>query len=157
DDLRDGRSSVGQPPHPGGAVKEPGWGPEFHFNPRTRARPVAQSGHSHPVQSQERFMCSRPVVGLVVLLIALPARAADPRPIEIQVDLTDAPRKLFKAHLVIPAEPGKLTLYYPKWIPGEHQPSGPIIDLSGLKFRAGGKPIRWTRDDVDLYAFHLTV
>jgi predicted metalloprotease with PDZ domain len=102
-------------------------------------------------------MRPRPVVGLVVLLIALPVRAADPRPIEIQVDLTDAPRKLFKAHLVIPAEPGKLTLYYPKWIPGEHQPSGPIIDLSGLKFRAGGKLVPWTRDDVDLHAFHLTV
>jgi predicted metalloprotease with PDZ domain len=102
-------------------------------------------------------MCPRSVVGLIVLLITLPARAADPRPIEIQVDLTDAPRKLFKAHLVIPAESGKLTLYYPKWIPGEHQPSGPIIDLSGLKFRAGGKPVPWTRDDVDLYAFHLTV
>jgi predicted metalloprotease with PDZ domain len=102
-------------------------------------------------------MSPRPVLGLVTLLLALPARAADPRPIEINVDLTEAPRKLFKAHLVIPAEPGKLTLEYPKWIPGEHQPSGPIIDLSGLKFRAGGKPVPWTRDDVDLYSFHLTV
>jgi predicted metalloprotease with PDZ domain len=92
-----------------------------------------------------------------LLLAVLTGRAADPRPIEISVDLTDAPRRLFRAKLVIPAEPGPITLEYPKWIPGEHQPSGPIIDLSGLKFRAGGKVIPWTRDDVDLYAFHLTV
>src|SRR5262245_37773952 len=96
-------------------------------------------------------------LGLVALLLAAPALAADPRPIDFQVDLTDAPRRLFRAHLVIPAEPGPLTLYYPKWIPGEHQPSGPVIDLSGLKLRAGGKPLPWQRDDVDLYAFHLTV
>jgi Peptidase M61 N-terminal domain len=93
----------------------------------------------------------------VVLLVAGPGLAADPRPIEISVDLTDAPRKLYRARLVIPAEPGPLTLYYPKWIQGEHQPSGPIIDLSGLKLRAGGKPIPWKRDDIDLYAFHCTV
>jgi len=73
------------------------------------------------------------------------------------VDATDAPRKLLRARLVIPAEPGSLTLYYPKWIQGEHQPSGPIIDLSGLKLRAAGKPVEWRRDDVDLYAFHCTV
>src|SRR3954465_7824231 len=102
-------------------------------------------------------MISRLAVGLVVTLVALPARASDPRPIEIRVDLTDAPRRLFRAHLVIPADPGPLTLYYPKWIPGEHQPSGPAIDLPGLKFGAGDKPVPWTRDDVDLYAFHLTV
>jgi predicted metalloprotease with PDZ domain len=100
----------------------------------------------------------RPVLCVAIFLIAaFPGRAADPRPIEISVDLTDAPRRLFRAKLVIPAEPGPITLYYPKWIPGEHQPSGPIIDLSGLKFRAGGKVIPWTRDDVDLFAFHMTV
>jgi predicted metalloprotease with PDZ domain len=101
-------------------------------------------------------MASR-LVFVAALLASIPASAADPRPIEISVDLTDAPRKLFRAHLVIPAEPGPLTLYYPKWIPGEHQPSGPIIDLSGVKFRAGDKTITWKRDDVDLHAFHLTV
>ncbi|HJZ92651.1 MAG TPA: hypothetical protein VKE40_17380 [Gemmataceae bacterium] len=100
----------------------------------------------------------RRLCGLVaVVLLATPAAAADPRPIEISVDLTDAPRKLFRARLVIPAEPGPLTLYYPKWIQGEHQPSGPIIDLSGLRLMAGGKAVPWKRDDVDLYAFHCTV
>jgi predicted metalloprotease with PDZ domain len=89
-------------------------------------------------------------------LTALPVRAAE-RPIELSVDAVEAPRKLLHAHLVIPAKPGELTLYYPKWIPGEHQPSGPIAELSGVKLRAGGKTVPWKRDDVDLYAFHCTV
>jgi len=96
----------------------------------------------------------------LVLLAAVPAHGAEPsrvRPIELSVDATDAPRKLLRARLVIPAAPGSLTLYYPKWIPGDHSPSGPIADLAGLKLRAGGKPLAWRRDDVDFYAFHCIV
>jgi predicted metalloprotease with PDZ domain len=94
---------------------------------------------------------------LAGLLLAAPLRAADPPPIQLDLDATEAPRKLYKARLVIPARPGHLTLYYPKWIQGEHQPSGPINDLSGLRLTAAGKPVPWRRDDVDLYAFHCTV
>jgi hypothetical protein len=79
------------------------------------------------------------------------ARAAESeRPIELSLDATEAPRKLLHARLVIPAAPGPLTLYYPKWIQGEHMPNGPINELSGLKIRAGGRPVTWERDDVDL-------
>jgi len=53
--------------------------------------------------------------------------------------------------------PGPLTLVYPKWIPGEHSPIGPIVDLVGLKMTAAGKEIAWRRDDVDMFAFHLDV
>jgi predicted metalloprotease with PDZ domain len=94
----------------------------------------------------------------VFLWHGLQAPAADAdRPIELSVDATEAPRKLLHARLLIPAAPGPLTLYYPKWIPGEHMPNGPINDLSGLKIQAGGRPIAWKRDDVDLYAFHCNV
>jgi predicted metalloprotease with PDZ domain len=58
---------------------------------------------------------------------------------------------------VIPASPGPLTLYYPKWIPGTHGPTGPIRNLAGLKITAGGKALPWRRDPVDMYAFHLDV
>jgi predicted metalloprotease with PDZ domain len=85
------------------------------------------------------------------------AEPEGPRPIEIYVDATEAPRRLLHARLTIPATPGPLTLYYPKWIPGEHAPNGPIADLAGLTIRAAGKTVNWRRDDVDLYAFHLTV
>jgi predicted metalloprotease with PDZ domain len=77
--------------------------------------------------------------------------------ITLTVDVTDAPHKLFHAREIIPANPGPLTLYYPKWIPGEHGPTGPIINLAGLKFEAAGKTLAWRRDPVDMYAFHLDV
>ena len=78
-------------------------------------------------------------------------------PIALKVDATDAPRKMLRAVLEIPASPGKLTLLYPKWLPGEHGPTGPITDLVGLKMSANGRPLEWRRDAEDMYAFHLEV
>ncbi|HSB18038.1 MAG TPA: hypothetical protein VLE22_26540 [Bryobacteraceae bacterium] len=78
-------------------------------------------------------------------------------PITLSVDLTDAPRRLTHASLSIPAKPGPLTLLYPKWVPGEHGPTGPIADLVDLEIKAGGKPLAWRRDPVDMYAFHCEV
>ena len=77
--------------------------------------------------------------------------------VKLAVDATDAPRKLFRATETIPARPGPLTLYYPAWLPGEHGPTGPIINLSGLRFTAAGKALQWRRDPVDMYAFHIEV
>ena len=82
---------------------------------------------------------------VVVSMISVPLRAADAPRISIALDASDAPRKIFHAQLTIPAEPGTLTLYYPKWIPGEHAPSGPVIDLAGLKFTGNGQPLKWRR------------
>jgi predicted metalloprotease with PDZ domain len=78
-------------------------------------------------------------------------------PIQLSVDLSEAPRHIFHAHLIIPAAPGPFTLAYPKWIPGEHMPDGPISDLAGLKFAAGGVTLAWHRDSVDMYQFHMDV
>jgi predicted metalloprotease with PDZ domain len=78
-------------------------------------------------------------------------------PIQLSVDLSEAPRHIFHAHLIIPASAGPLTLAYPKWIPGEHMPDGPISDLAGLKFTAAGKTLIWHRDSVDMYQFHMDV
>jgi len=78
-------------------------------------------------------------------MISVPLRAADAPRISIALDASDAPRKIFHAQLTIPAAPGTLTLYYPKWIPGEHAPSGPVIDLAGLKFTGNGQPLKWRR------------
>jgi len=78
-------------------------------------------------------------------------------PEKITVDLTDAPRKILHAQMTIPVAPGALTLLYAKWIPGEHMPDGPIDNLAGLFITANGQPVAWTRDDVNMYAIHLTV
>jgi predicted metalloprotease with PDZ domain len=78
-------------------------------------------------------------------------------PARLDVDLRDAPKHIFHAKLALPVTPGPLTLVYPKWIPGEHSPTGPIVDLVGLKITAAGKAIPWRRDDVDMYAFHVNI
>jgi predicted metalloprotease with PDZ domain len=77
--------------------------------------------------------------------------------ITLMVDATDAPRNILRAHLHVPAQPGPLTLVYPKWIPGEHGPTGPITDLAGLQMSAAGHPVPWRRDADDMFAFHLDV
>ena len=82
---------------------------------------------------------------------------AQTTPITIAVDLTDAPRKILHAALTMPVEPGPMTLLYPKWIPGEHTPSGPIDNLAGLVITANGQTLAWQRDDVNMFAFHITV
>ena len=95
-------------------------------------------------------------LGLLATAWSLFAAGAAPGqnpPIKLDVDATDAARKILHARLQIPAQPGKLTLLYPKWLPGDHAPTGPIADLVGLKMKAGGKPIEWRRDPEDMYAF----
>jgi len=77
--------------------------------------------------------------------------------IALAVDASEAPRKILHAKLTIPVEPGKITLVYPKWIPGEHGPTGPLTDIAGLRFLAGGKPLRWERDLVDMHAVSCEV
>jgi predicted metalloprotease with PDZ domain len=94
---------------------------------------------------------------LLLLLSSLSLFAANSPTVTLSVDATEAPRKIFHAQLHIPATPGTLTLYYPKWIPGEHGPTGPITDLTGLKFTASGKPLKWRRDLLDGFTFHVEV
>jgi predicted metalloprotease with PDZ domain len=91
----------------------------------------------------------------VLVLTAIPALASSP--VTITADLSEAPRKLWHAEITLPVQPGPLTLTAAKWIPGTHMPSGPIDNITGIVFRANGKTLPWRRDDVDLYAFHVTV
>ena len=83
--------------------------------------------------------------------------AATTPTVTLTVDATTAPRKIFHATMKIPATPGDFTLYYPKWIPGEHAPDGPVIDLAGLKFSASGKTLKWRRDLLDGFTLHVEV
>jgi predicted metalloprotease with PDZ domain len=106
------------------------------------------------------------------LLIALsasgPSRAAEPNanatsyatranPETLVLDARDVGRGLMTATMRIPVKPGEFTFVYPKWVPGEHGPTGPLADVSQIKVSAGGKPIDWRRDPVHMYAFHVKV
>jgi predicted metalloprotease with PDZ domain len=77
--------------------------------------------------------------------------------VRLDVDATDAPRRLLHVRMTMPAKPGPMTLLYPEWIPGEHGPTGPIANLVGLKIRAAGQAVPWRRDSVNMYAFHIDV
>jgi predicted metalloprotease with PDZ domain len=102
----------------------------------------------------------RLILPLVVLLscVAGAVNAQDARkPVRLSVDLREATKHIFHAKLSFSVTAGPLTLVYPKWIPGEHSPVGPIVNLTGLLFRADGKEIEWRRDDVDMFAFHCQV
>ena len=77
--------------------------------------------------------------------------------ITLMVDAAHTQQKILYVHEVIQVKPGPLTLYYPKWIPGEHGPNGPISSLSGLKFVGNGQTISWLRDTKDVFTFHLVI
>ncbi len=109
--------------------------------------------------SGTRTVCCGVLIAACLALVAAPARAQNPPPgpITIAVDATDAPRRVLHAKLQFPVKPGPLTLYYPKWMPADHSPDGPIWNLVGLHFSAGGNEIPWQQDLVDMFAFNLEV
>ena len=95
-----------------------------------------------------------------MLLLILGVQELAAQGIRLHVDLTDAPRNVYHAKLQIPAKAGEMTLVFPKWIPGNHRPSGPIAALTGVRMEVPGHPekqIPWQRDAVDMYAFHVSV
>src|SRR5579884_3691239 len=104
------------------------------------------------------MLMKRACVGLGVALVlwggaVTQGRADEHGAVHVTVDLTEAPRRILHSHLEMPVSAGPLTLYYPKWIPGEHAPNGPITDVAGLKLEAGGKTLTWKRDPTDMFAF----
>ena len=93
-----------------------------------------------------------------LFLLALCAASASAQTLTLAVDLTDAPRKILHATETLAVQPGPLTLVYPKWIPGEHMPSGPIDQQAGFIITTpSGQPVKWERDSVNMFAYHLTV
>jgi len=99
-------------------------------------------------------MLRKPIL-LTLAFAALPAFAQTP--IRITADLTEAPRKLYHAEIDLPVKPGPAAFTTPEWIPGNHRPTGPVEDITGVVFTANGKVLPWRRDDEDLYQFHVVV
>ncbi len=104
-----------------------------------------------------RFVLRNQFSRVVMVLTWVGAVSASAQTIKLHVDLTDAPRNIYHADLQIPVQPGETSLVFPKWIPGNHRPSGPLAALTGIRMEAGGHPIPWRRDDVDMYQFHVTI
>src|SRR5690242_15071081 len=90
--------------------------------------------------------------------IASPKDAAYPGTLRLTVDATDTVRHIFRVHETVPVTgAGPMMLLYPRWLPGEHAPTGRIDELAGLSIRAGNQRLEWSRDSVDVYGFHVNV
>ena len=88
-----------------------------------------------------------------------PVLADGPYPgtLKLSVDATDLSHRVFSVRQDIPVGPGPLRIHYPQWLPGNHGPRGPIDEIGGLRFSAGGQPLPWRRDPLDVYSFLLEV
>jgi predicted metalloprotease with PDZ domain len=99
-----------------------------------------------------------------VMSVCTVARSAEvsthryPGEVKLDVDLSDPVQRIFRVHEIIPVSAGALTLYYPKWIPGEHSPSGTIDSVAGLILKSdAGQRIEWRRDLDDMFTLHVTI
>ena len=117
-----------------------------------------------------RFPAFTPLIGVIsAVLFSIATITAQARPIpeptaakypgiiKLDVDVTDTERKIFQVRETLPVAAGPLTLFFPQWLPGNHSPTGQIAGLAGLTFKASGKSIEWTRDTINMYAFHLDI
>jgi predicted metalloprotease with PDZ domain len=90
--------------------------------------------------------------------IEAPRDIAYPGTMTLHVDATDLAHRVFAIHQTIPVtQSGPMTLLYPKWIPGAHSASGPLHNFAGLHIAANGQTLKWTRDPVEVYAYHIEV
>jgi predicted metalloprotease with PDZ domain len=124
------------------------------------------SDHAGTHMSRSRLACLSLAVALALSpLAASSAHAEVPAPVDqpypgtiaIDVDATDLAQRIFRIRQTMPVQAGPLTLLFPAWLPGNHSPSGPIDKLAGLKITANGQPLTWTRDPLDVFAFHVDV
>ncbi len=109
------------------------------------AQPIARSAPS--------------AVSLVTDIPAAQDTAYPGGPIKLDIDATDTARAVYRVTETIPVAPGTsaLVLMLPRWLPGNHSPSGTMDQLVDVRFFVGGQPIAWRRDPVEIFAFHLAL
>ena len=101
---------------------------------------------------------SRPQAALVDTATPAPRDTPYPGVMTLDVDATQPARGVFRVKQTVPVSaPGKLTLLLAKWLPGNHGPTGLVAAFTGLRVTAGGRPLGWTRDPLDVYAFDIDV
>jgi predicted metalloprotease with PDZ domain len=105
---------------------------------------------------------SRAWLTLLVWLVCLGwserATAGDAPTLRIEVDARELPRRLLHSQVHVPCRPGKLKLWFPKWVPGTHDPSNPVQNLGGMLLETStGKRLPWRRDELELYRVECDV
>jgi predicted metalloprotease with PDZ domain len=98
------------------------------------------------------------VASAICTLFTVATANAAPAPISLTVDASEAPStSIVHVRETIPATPGTLDLAYPRWVPGEHSPAGPVQNMAAPVFTSGNTTLAWTRDPLDVNEFHVTV
>lgn len=91
------------------------------------------------------------VAALCPWVVGVPAAPAT-EPLTIAVDARELSRHLLHAEITVPCRAGELKLWFPKWIPGTHAPSGKVENIGGLRIgTADGRVLTWKRDEVEPY------
>jgi predicted metalloprotease with PDZ domain len=128
------------------------------MNPRILSRALAAFALSASLISAAHAQKSAPQPVPIVSVIPEPQDRPLTTAMTLQVDATDIDRAIFHVRQTIPVEQGKpLILLYPQWLPGKHGPRGALAEMTGFMIRAGGNALRWTRNPVQVYAFHVDV
>jgi predicted metalloprotease with PDZ domain len=97
-----------------------------------------------------------PAPAVMPATIPQPRDVAFPGVISLSVDASDIQRRIIQVRETLPVtDAGEMVLLYPQWLPGTHAPEGAIDRFAGLKITADGKPVAWTRDTVNVFAFHV--
>ncbi|MFN3473076.1 MAG: M61 family metallopeptidase [Blastomonas sp.] len=123
---------------------------------------LAISLAAFPAVASAQVQNSEPQPQPMVDIVPAARDIAFPGVMTIEVDATDIQRAIFSVKQTIPVPPdartaGRFTVLYPQWLPGNHAPRGEIEKVVGLTFTAGGKPLAWQRDSLDVNAFHVTL
>ena len=79
-----------------------------------------------------------------LFLACVPAFGAD---LTVHVDAREIARRHVQTHETLAVKPGPLVLVYPKWIPAEHAPAGPLDSIIGMEITANELPHLYWRVD----------
>ena len=97
------------------------------------------------------------LIAMTAVATSAPAQDTSAPAMTLIVDETQAARRIAFVHEEIRVRPGALALAYPRWIPGEHGPTGPIQQFAALRIRSGNTTLPWTRDPEDIFTIHVEV
>ncbi|HXJ61564.1 MAG TPA: M61 family peptidase [Verrucomicrobiae bacterium] len=103
------------------------------------------------------FLDKPGLLAFALVAMLLPLRAQETRPVRLEVDAREAARNVVHSRLTIPIRSGPVTLSFPKWIQGEHAPTGPVTDFVGFFVSANGQKLPWKRDPTDMFSVNLIV
>ena len=124
------------------------------FAPLLAAALLATASQNAPAQGQP---LSAPEAAPLPSPVPAAQDVAYPGTMVIDIDATDITRALYRVTQTIPVARGtsELILQLPAWLPGNHAPRGPLNLITDVRFEVNGRPVAWTRDPVEVFAYRV--